>query len=603
MQFNSIRALVVTAVLCGSVFAPFPRAMALETVDISVSDNNEQLAARLRAASLTLAAQQQGQSESQDLVASALADYRKLLGTLYENGYYSGVISIKIDGAEAAEISPFVAPATIRAIKINVTSGPLFKFSKAEISPLARATELPADFRVGEPARSPVIQSAVAAAIEGWRGAGHAKAALDTQSITADHRAATLAASIAIITGPRVRFGNLVLPAETAVRPERIRQIAALPTGEVFSPEELKKSANRLRRTGAFRSVALTEADVVRDGDTLDINAAISDQKPRRFGFGAEIATLDGVTLSGFWMHRNLLGGAENLRVDVAVSGINGGTGGIDYELAARFGRPATFGADTTLYILAEIESLDEPDYSSEQITLGVGATRIVSDTLQAEAGIGSRYAQIDDAFGGRNLTLLTLPLGATFDRRNTALNPTGGIYVKGDLTPFLGINGSDSGARLYVDGRAYKGFGAKDRFVFAGRLQLGAVFGPAITDAAPDYLFYSGGGGTVRGQPYQSLDIDLGGGRRLGGRSFIGTSFEMRAGLTDAFGIVGFADAGYVGANSTPDNTGGWHSGAGLGLRYNTGIGPIRLDVATPTSGSNAGKEVQVYVGIGQSF
>ncbi|WP_442039323.1 autotransporter assembly complex protein TamA [Pseudogemmobacter sp. W21_MBD1_M6] len=595
--------LVVTAALCGSVFAPFSRAMALEAVDISVSDNNEELAAKLRTASLTLSAQQQGQSESQDLVAAALADYRKLLGTLYENGYYSGVISIKIDGAEAADISPFGAPATIRTIKISVTAGPLFKFSKTEILPLVPQTELPADFKIGEPARSPVIQSAVTAAIEGWRGDGYAKAVPGTQAITADHRAATLAARIGIITGPRVKFGDLKLPGETAVRPERIRQIAGLPTGEVFSPEELKKSADRLRRTGAFRSVALTEADVVRDGDTLDINAAISEQKPRRFGFGAEVSTLDGVALSGFWMHRNLLGGAENLRIDAAVSGINGGTGGIDYDLAARFGRPATFGADTTLYILAQIEVLDEPDYSSRQITLGVGATRIISDTLQAEAGLGSRYAQIDDPFGSRDLTLLTLPLGVTFDRRNDTLNPTEGTYIKADLTPFAGINGSASGARLYVDSRAYKGFGEKDRFVLAGRLQFGSLYGPAIIDAAPDYLFYSGGGGTVRGQPYQSLDIDLGGGRTLGGRSFIGTSFEVRAGINDAYGVVGFADAGYVGANSTPDNTGGWHSGAGLGLRYNTGIGPIRFDVATPTSGSNAGKEVQIYVGIGQSF
>jgi translocation and assembly module TamA len=513
------------------------------------------------------------------------------------------VISIKIDGAEAANISPFSAPENIKTIKINVTPGPLFRFSKAEISPIAPGTDLPPEFRIGGTARSPLIQSSVTAAIDGWRGVGYAKAVPGAQQIVADHRAATLAASVAIVTGPRVKFGDLLLSKYSAVRPERIRQIAGLPTGEVFSPAEIKKSANRLRRTGAFRSIALIEADAVRDGEILDINAATVDQKPRRFGFGAEISTLDGLTLSGFWMHRNLLGGAENLRVETKVSGINGGTGGIDYDLAVRFGRPATFGADTALYALAEIQALDEPDYTSKQITLEVGATRIISDTLQVEAGVGYRYAQINDAFGDRNLTLLTLPLSLTWDRRNDLLNATGGFYAKGELTPFVGLSGSASGARLYADGRLYKGFGAKDRFVLAGRLQLGSVYGPALAEAAPDYLFYSGGGGTVRGQPYQSLDIDLGGGRMVGGRSFIGTSAEVRVGINDTFGVVGFADAGYVGENSTPDSTGGWHSGAGLGLRYNTGIGPIRFDVATPTSGTKAGKAIEIYVGIGQSF
>ena len=46
----------------------------------------------------------------------------------------------------------------------------------------------------------------------------------------------------------------------------------------------------------------------------------------------------------------------------------------------------------------------------------------------------------------------------------------------------------------------------------------------------------------------------------------------------------------------------GGGHSGAGLGLRYDTPVGPIRLDVATPVGG-NTGDGVQVYVGLGQAF
>ena len=131
----------------------------------------------------------------------------------------------------------------------------------------------------------------------------------------------------------------------------------------------------------------------------------------------------------------------------------------------------------------------------------------------------------------------------------------------------------------------------------------MGSVYGPQLSQAPADYLFYSGGGGTVRGQPYQSLGVSLGGGNVVGGRSFLGLSAEARLKMTDKIGIVGFVDAGYIGAEQFYDGSGQVHSGAGLGLRYATGIGPIRLDVGVPTSGPATGENFQVYIGIGQSF
>jgi translocation and assembly module TamA len=65
----------------------------------------------------------------------------------------------------------------------------------------------------------------------------------------------------------------------------------------------------------------------------------------------------------------------------------------------------------------------------------------------------------------------------------------------------------------------------------------------------------------------------------------------------------VGFFDGGFVGDTANPFGDGNWQSGAGFGVRYNTGIGPIRLDIATPTSGDDAIDRIEIYIGIGQSF
>jgi translocation and assembly module TamA len=203
---------------------------------------------------------------------------------------------------------------------------------------------------------------------------------------------------------------------------------------------------------------------------------------------------------------------------------------------------------------------------------------------------------------GKRSFSHVIFPMEGESDHRDNVLSPTSGTYFSAQIMPYLGLSGSKSGARLYADGRAYVGFGTEDRFVFAGRILAGSIVGSDTTTTPPDLLFYSGGGGTVRGQPYKSLDVDLGSGDHVGGASFLGLSTELRAGVSEKLSLVGFADLGGIGSHTTPDDTMNWHAGAGLGLRYETGFGPIRLDVAAPVSGTT-GDGVQFYVGIGQAF
>tara|TARA_R110002049_G_scaffold160202_2_gene325233 strand:+ start:10747 stop:12561 length:1815 start_codon:yes stop_codon:yes gene_type:complete len=539
----------------------------------------------------------------QEVVAAAQADYARLLAIFYDNGYFGPTIKITLDGVDAAAIPPVQPPRRIDRAVITLAPGPLFRFSAARIAPVAQGTELPEEFAPGQTASLGVLKDTVASGVSGWRDQGHAKAALADQQLTARHAERTIAADLRLAPGPRLRFGALSVAGNRDVRRERILEIAGVPTGEVFSPEALKLATSRLRRTGAFSAVALIEADGIGPNDTLPITAQVTEAKPRRFGFGAELSSLEGLTVSTFWMHRNLLGGAERLRLEAEVKGIGGNSGGEDYKLAARFERPATFNADTDFYALAKIEQLDEVNFFSRQLDLEAGIERIASEERTYTAGLGLRRAETRDAFGTNRYTLLTLPLGVEFDYRDNDLDATDGYYAKASITPFLALSGSASGLRSYIDARVFRTFGEARPVTLALRGQLGSVSGPTLAQAPADYLFYSGGGGTVRGQPYQSLGVDLGGGNVVGGRSLLGVSAEARVKVTDKIGVVGFADAGYIGAEEFYNGSGTWHSGAGLGLRYATGIGPIRLDVAVPTSGPETGENFQVYIGIGQAF
>ena len=134
---------------------------------------------------------------------------------------------------------------------------------------------------------------------------------------------------------------------------------------------------------------------------------------------------------------------------------------------------------------------------------------------------------------------------------------------------------------------------------MLAARLQMGVVAGPEIDEVPADWLFWSGGGDTVRGQGYQSLGVGSGN-TATGGRGFAAVSTELRTRIGESWGAAAFVDYGYVSAD--PDFAGGeWQGGAGVGVRYFTSIGPIRADLAVPVTGSV--DSVSVYVGIGQSF
>lgn len=580
------------------------QAAALERLDFAVAGGDGDLTAALRAASLLVTSELDGQEDAQDLFAVARADYGKLLGALYAAGHYSGVINILIDGREAAGIAPLDAPSRIDVVTVRVDPGPAFRLSEARIGPLARGTVLPEGFAAGRPALSGVVREAAVAGVGGWRSAGHAKAAVSGQEVTANHADATLAARIALDPGPRLRFGPLTVTGEARMREARVIKIAGLPEGEVFSPEELDRAANRLRRTGVFRSVTMTEAEGIMPPDLLPVTATVVEEKPRRFSFGGEIASFEGLSLTGYWLHRNLLGGAERLRVDGEVANLGAQSSGVDYTLGVSLERPATFTPDTTVGIAAELGHLDEEDYQADVATVGLIATHYFTDALTGRIGLDYEYAEGRDRVSGFLFRNVSIPVGVTWDRRNDKTDATAGWYLEAEVKPFFGFGTTGSGTRSTLDARGYLGLGAEDRFVLAGRLQAGAVTGSALLDTPRDDLFYSGGGGTVRGQPYQSLGVLLTRGlidSRIGGTHFLGAQMEARARVTDRIGIVGFYDVGRIDVGGF-GNSGDWHSGAGLGLRYDTGFGPVRLDVAAPVGG-NTGDGVQIYVGLGQAF
>ncbi|WP_439137128.1 autotransporter assembly complex protein TamA [Roseicyclus sp.] len=592
------------AAICVAAIGVGLRTGVAQEVTLSAPSASEPLLDRLRRDALLLRlVDGEGPPSGADITAAARADYARLIGILYEAGFFAPVISIRLDGREASEISPLAPPDRVARVEITVQPGAPYRLGQARIGPLAPDTTLPEGFAPGQPANTALLRDATNAAILGWQNIGHANAAVSHQRIVAQHRDAVLAVDIGLAPGPVLQFGALLPVGQMRMRPDRIAAIAGLPSGESYSPAALARAEQRLRETGAFAAVALS-LEPAKGDNTADVTAIVEEAPLRRLGFGAELASDAGIQLSAYWMHRNLLGGAERLRFDLAIAGIDDIQSGdeIDTIFTARFDRPASFGPDTALSLEAETMFLREPTYRIDGARIAGKLTHILSDEITISGGLGLEFSRIEDGLGQRDLTRLTLPLGLIVDRRDDPIDARRGSYIAADVEAF-GLFGASNGARITLDGRRYWPIGARNATRFAARGQIGGIVGADLADIPPDNLFFSGGAGTVRGQPYRSLGA-IQSGLSSGGRGFLGVSAELRHDLGDSgFGLVGFADLGGISAEAWDTDGTTWHSGAGVGLRYTTPFGPIRVDLATPTSGASAGRDLFLYIGIGQAF
>lgn len=593
---KTLSPLVVLASACFAI-----PAFAFDT-SFNAPGASKDLAESLSAASAVMSADTTGLETPYELLAAARSDYATMVQILYDRGYFGPVVNIRVDGQEAALIKPLETPSKISRVDITVQIGKRFTFGKAAIAPMAEGTELPETFASGQTATTGAMRDAANAGIDGWKDVGHPKADLAGQKITAKHPQARIDAELALNPGPKLRFGKLHTSDTTKVREQSLQDIAGFPTGDVYSPEGVQTVGTRLRRTGTFSSVSITERETPNPDGTLDFDAKFEDMPPRRFSFGGEVSSSSGVDVSVLWMHRNVFNRASRFTFEAAIRNI-GGDEDLDGRVGVRLDQPDALGPDDNMLYFAEIERLNRTHFMSTRAMAGFGARRTFSDELYAEQSIALNFSRADDAFGeNRKFRYIYLPFRTEWDKRDNAVNAQNGYYLDSHVMPFLGLADSKSGLRIELDGRAYMSLG--ERIVLAGRLQIGSMVGAQQDEVTPELLFFSGGAGSVRGQPYESLGVAVPpNGDIAGGRGYAAASLELRGQVTEKFSLVGFFDIGAVDADSLVSSSSVTHSGAGLGVRYDLGgFGPLRLDLAYPVDGDTS-EGLQFYLGIGQAF
>ncbi|OHV83453.1 autotransporter assembly complex family protein [Ensifer sp. LCM 4579] len=541
------------------------------------------------------------------LLIKARDDRERLLAALYENARYGGVVSIQINGQDIDTLPPDPSfPEGAVPVTVRVAPGPVFTLGRVTLQGDA-AQFAPSAYGLtpGARANSTLIIRAGEQIVADLKEQSRPLANLAERSVVADHATSTVDVTIAAEGGPVAPVGDLTVTGTRTVDPTFVRDYSRLNEGRPYSPENIRKAAERLRQLNVFSSVTVTEADQLAPNGTIPMTIQVSEGKHRYFGFGGQVSTTDGLGLQGYWGHRNLFGRAESIRIEGSVDriGETADIGGLDYSASVLFAKPGAFGPASTFTASVKAAISDPDAYRAKSITAAAGAGFELSPEDTVSAGAELSLADVDDAFGSNRYLTAAIPLEYVRDTRDDKLNAKEGYRALISAKPSYEIEGKTFFSSFEATASGYQALGPENRFVLAGRIGAGTlVGGDELADIPAPRRFYLGGGGSVRGYAFQEIGPRNADNQQTGGRSYVSGSLEARIAVTETVGIVPFIDAGSVSAGELPDFS-DVRAGAGIGLRYATPFGPIRLDFAVPLNKYPGGTDYGIYAGIGQSF
>ncbi|EXS70418.1 autotransporter assembly complex protein TamA [Sphingobium sp. Ant17] len=517
---------------------------------------------------------------------------------LRAKGYYAA----RIRGAVSAP----PAGSDRLAVRFAITPGTQYLLASVDVAGLTetgtREPTLRAAFppKVGDPVDADKILEARDALATALSESGYPFARVDEPEVRIDHEERQGDLDLIVTPGGYRTFGAIRLSNAELFSARHVQNIARFDPGDPYMASDVEDLRRAIVATGLVSSVTLTPTDAG-DGDHVDLALDVRPAPLRTIAGELGYGTGEGYRAEVSWQHRNFFPpeGAVTVR---GVIGTQEQTASFTYR-RNNFRR-----RDNVLTGLLSVSNIRRDAYDARTVTLAGALERTTNILFQKNWvwRVGAELIASDeaDAFSGgarRTFLIGAVPLSLTYDGSDDLLNPTRGFRLGGRLSPELSFQNETFGyAKVQLDGSLYQPMG--DKLVVAARARFGSILGSTVEQIAPSRRFYAGGGASVRGYGYQAIGPRFGeDDNPVGGKSLAEFSLEARVRFGN-FGVVPFIDAGNISTSFLPRFR-DLRIGTGLGLRYYSNFGPIRVDVGTPINPQSGDPKIAVYVSLGQAF
>lgn len=550
-------------------------------------------------------------------VEAAAKSARSVMRSL---GYYDADIRAEVieSKAEARDVNQEIEDSVRRPPQavLYITTGERFTYGDLEIDfkdglPVDAASitdELKLD--TGQAAEAARVVATELRLVNRLQAQGYPDAKALPRKAVVDHATKRMNITYNIQTGRRTRFGEVRQTGSAYLRKSFPKMVAPFEAGELYSAKKINRLAARVSGTGVFESsTAVLTDDLVENADgtvTRDVILNVEQGPINTVSGEVGYSTSDGSGIDVTYERRNFIGFAQTLQLIARVKTNEIGAG-IAYNI------PYAWREDRELDLTADVARLDTEAFEGERVLTNALVTQKFSRKFRIGLGLGLEASRFDQD-GVETTAYLVEGLGrAVYDTRDNLLNPVKGFHVEGAVVPTYNFGDEDGTfTTLTLSGATYKQ--VSDKFVLAGRLGTGTILADDFSTVPRNRRFYAGGGGSVRGYEFQSIsprvvttsinnagetETDI---ERIGGRTLVEGSAEVRYKGDGPIGYVGFLDVGTV-SRAQASGLDDVRFGAGIGVRYYTNFAPLRADIAIPLNPRSGDADFQVYISIGQAF
>jgi outer membrane protein assembly complex protein YaeT len=451
--------------------------------------------------------------------------------------------------------------------------------------------------------------------------AGYARAQVVPRTeVDAEQHTATV--TFTLVPGSETVFGRITVQGAQQVEEQAIRHQLTIHEGQRASDKDLAASADAIYSLGMFQAVTPRALNPEAADEPLDVAFEVIERKRHGLQFGIGYSSTEGFRTQVEWTHRNLFGGAQQLTLSTRYSSIEQ-RGEVKlrlpYFLAARTAFTQTLFARNEQEVgftgggFFGVSGEAQPAFDLFSVGTESRVEHRFTETLSGVVGLNFSYNDFSNVNQmalttaeqeiAQDNTLLVQFVEGQYNTSDSLLNPTRGTVLRGRIDHSTTALISDvSFVKLVLEARHY--LPLSQQLLLATRLELGSIepYG-ASTEVPFNVRFFAGGPGSVRGFQLNRLGPLNTDGDPIGGMSLIEGSAELRFPLFGDFGAVLFVDFGNVFASSFTYRLGDLRYAVGPGLRYNTPVGPLRLDLGVIVDRRPGEDFGRIEFSIGQAF
>lgn len=554
---------------------------------------------------LSLLKQEDGRPANIAQISRRMREDTDLIGKILDaKGYYDALVRSAVrppdDGSERLQV------------RFTVRPGSRYRLNRVALPGLTAATlhvpELASIFPVkaGDPVDADAIVAGRQALATALDEHGFPFSGVDEPVLTIDHDTQKGDLELVVRPGGYRLFGDILLDGESAkiFTARHLQRMARFERGDVYMASDIEDLRRAVVATGLVSSTSVSARDAG-DGEHADVVVSTIRGPAHTVSGQIGYGTGEGYQIEGSWLHRNLFPPEGALTVS-GLLGTKEQGGGLSFRRNNFPKRDHVLTGGLT-YSYKNYDA-----YQAHTLELSGGLERQTNILFQKKwvwsTGVELIATRERNIYAGttsyttRDYLIAALPMSLTYDGSDNLLDPSRGFRLGARISPEVAQQGGMvyTYVKSQIDGSVYWPF--SDRLVFASRMRLGSILGGVSSDSiAPSRRFYAGGGASVRGFAYQAIgphDLDD---NPVGGKSLSEFSIEARVRF-GLLGVVPFIDAGNIATGFLPKMS-DVRYGAGIGLRYYSTFGPIRIDVGTPINRRTGESRIAVYVSLGQAF